>query len=120
MSRHALSALLLIGCATPMSALRDDNRRLTQNVTELRADRRAQDRKLRDLQHQLDQLRAERSLVGPRRCTELPVEVAGPATAPSSQLGLQPDGSRIVAVTDDGTEIVYEGDAARGQGRDVR
>ena len=115
MSRHALCALLLIGCATPMSALRDDNRRLTQNVTELRADRRAQDRKLRDLQHQLDQLRSERMAPALDGAPSLPVEVAAPATSTNPQLGLQSDGSRIVAVTDDGTEIVYEGDAAAGK-----
>ena len=97
-----------------MSALRDDNRRLTQNVTELRADRRAQDRKLRDLQHQLDQLRGER-VASREGAPSLPVEVAAPATPAAPTLGMQADGSRVVAVTDDGTEIVYEGDAAAGK-----
>ena len=45
-----------------MSAMRDDNRRLNTTVSELRADRRSQDRKLRDLQHQLDKLRATPSI----------------------------------------------------------
>src|SRR5206468_3635719 len=39
--------VFMVGCATPMSALREDNRRLTQTVSDLRTDRRAQDRKLR-------------------------------------------------------------------------
>jgi tol-pal system protein YbgF len=90
-----------------MKALREDNRRLTRTVTELRADRRQQDRKLRDLQHQLDELRAKvvtgviDSAGAP---PSLPVEVATPPPG---------DGSRIVGVADDGTEIVYEGEAVQ-------
>jgi tol-pal system protein YbgF len=93
-----------------MSTLRDDNRRLTQTVAELRTDRRAQGRKLRDLQHQLDDLRATTAMTG--AVPVLPVEVAappGPAAAPA------PDAARVVGVTEDGTEIVYEGDAAAGR-----
>ena len=37
-----------------MSSLRDDNRRLTQTVSDLRVDRHAQDRKMRDLEQQVD------------------------------------------------------------------
>ena len=113
MSRHAFWLFLLIGCASRSSAMREDNRRLNDTVSELRADRRTQDRKMRDLQHQLDKLRADRvtSVVG--ALPPLPVEVATPpAGAGGSDLE---DGSRIVAVTDDGTEIVYEGDAAKGK-----
>ncbi|HEY0988339.1 MAG TPA: hypothetical protein VGD80_14850, partial [Kofleriaceae bacterium] len=51
--------LLAVGCATPASALREDNRRLSDKVSDLRNDRRAQDRKLRDLQHQVDELRSK-------------------------------------------------------------
>lgn len=103
--------LLAIGCASPMSALRDDNRRLTRSVTELRTERRAQDRKLRDLQHQLDKLRADRVSTMMGALPNLPVEVAGPPeAAPAGGVA-----SRVVAITDDGTEIVYEGEAATGK-----
>jgi tol-pal system protein YbgF len=110
MTRHAFWLLLVIGCASPMSAMRDDNRRLNTTVAELRADRRSQERKVRDLQHQLDKLRATQVSAVMASLPPLPVEVAAPpAGSPSS------DGSRIVAITDDGTEIVYEGDAAAGK-----
>ena len=35
-----------------MSTLREDNKRLSQSVAEMRAERRAQDRKIRDLEHE--------------------------------------------------------------------
>ncbi|MGE0546439.1 MAG: tol-pal system protein YbgF [Kofleriaceae bacterium] len=107
MIRHLLWVTAVVGCASPMSALRDDNRRLTTSVTELRADRRAQDRKLRDLQHQLDLIRANQVTATPM--PSLPVEVVAPAEPASN------DQSRVVGITDDGTEIVYEGDAAAGK-----
>ncbi|MGE0868127.1 MAG: tol-pal system protein YbgF [Kofleriaceae bacterium] len=107
MIRHLLWVTAVVGCASPMSALRDDNRRLSTSVTELRADRRAQDRKLRDLQHQLDLLRAKQVIDTP--IPSLPVEVVSP-TEP-----LPNEQSRVVGITDDGTEIVYEGDAAAGR-----
>jgi len=92
-----------------MSSLREDNRRLTKTVTELRADRRVQDRKLRDLQHQLDESHAKLAatvLDGPMPA--LPVEIAGPTAAATPA----PGSARVVGVADDGTEIVYEGEAA--------
>ncbi|MDX2086633.1 MAG: tol-pal system protein YbgF [Kofleriaceae bacterium] len=112
MSRHAFWLFLLVGCASRSSAMREDNRRLTDSVSELRAERRAQERKLRDLQHQLDKLRADRveSVVG--ALPALPVEVAAP---PASTAEPAADGARVVGVTEDGTEIVYEGDAAAGK-----
>ena len=116
MTRHISSALLLlvVGCTTPMSAMRSDNKLLTQTVEELRTDRRAQDRKLKDLQHQLDALRADKVTAMMASMPPLPVEVAGPGVA-SSRTNTDPGASRIVAITDDGTEIVYEGDAALGK-----
>lgn len=102
--------MLLVGCATPMKAMREDNRRLDKEVTELRDERRAQDRKLRDLQHQLDKLRADKVSALVAQMPALPVEVVGPAASKDTN-----DGSRIIAVADDGTEIVYEGDAAAGK-----
>jgi len=94
-----------------MSSLRDDNRRLEQTVTELRADRRAQERKLADLQHQLDELRGRVPIgAADGAVPVLPVEVAAPAPRAAA-----PDAARVVGVTEDGTEIVYEGDAAAGR-----
>jgi tol-pal system protein YbgF len=113
MSRQALCLLLLVGCASPVKALREDNRRLDKEVSGLRDERRAQDRKMRDLQHQLDKLRADKvsSLVA--QMPALPVEVVGPSGGAAKER--ESDGSRIIGVTDDGTEIVYEGDAAMGK-----
>jgi len=113
MTRNAFWLLFVMGCATPMSAMRDDNRRLNTTVSELRADRRVQDRKLRDLQHQLDKLREQQVSAVMASLPVLPVEVVAP---PAASMGsISSDGSRVVAVTDDGTEIVYEGDAAAGK-----
>jgi tol-pal system protein YbgF len=102
----------VVGCATPASSLRDDNRRLAQTVTDLRTDRRTQERKLRDLQHQLDEAKGNRAAVLAAEVPVLPVEVAGPAAPPATAAS---DAARIVGVSDDGTEIVYEGDAAAGR-----
>jgi tol-pal system protein YbgF len=94
-----------------MSSLRADNRRLTQNVDELRTDRRAQDRKIKDLEHQL--AIAKSSQTAPD-VPQLPVEVMAPArTAPGAPVA--PGDPRVVAVEEDGTQIVYEGDAALGK-----
>lgn len=113
MSRPALCLMLLVGCATPLKAAREDNRRLDKEVTQLRDERRAQDRKLRDLQHQLDKLRADKVSALVAQMPALPVEVVGPVG--SSTNHKESDGSRVIGVTDDGTEIVYEGDAAAGK-----
>jgi tol-pal system protein YbgF len=100
----------LVGCASPMSALRDDNRRLSNTVGELRAERRAHDRKMRDLQHQLDQIRAQVvTQTVDAMPPNLPVEVATPNQPTTTP------GSRVVGVTEAGEEIVYEGDAASGK-----
>jgi tol-pal system protein YbgF len=92
-----------------MSAMRDDNRRLSSNLTELRAERRLQDRKLRDLQRQLDLARAQVVQSTIEGVPSLPVEVAGP------ERPISPSAPRVVGVTEDGEEIVYEGDAAAGK-----
>jgi tol-pal system protein YbgF len=92
-----------------MSTLRDDNRRLTHSVDELRDERRSQDRKIRDLEHELDQVRAKIVTSAVDGMPSLPVEVVAPKTAPSDP------GERVVGVADDGGEIVYEGDAAAGR-----
>jgi tol-pal system protein YbgF len=107
--------VLLVGCTTPMSAMRADNKALSQTVEELRDDKRAQDRKLKDLQHQLDKLRADKVSALVSSMPPLREEVAGPAGSPSPMTSADGGPSRIVAITDDGTEIVYEGDAALGK-----
>ena len=105
-TRHVVCiALASVGCATPVKALREDNRRLTQQVADLRADRRVQDRKLRDLEHQLAE--AKVASVSAQAVPTLPVEVVAPPA--------YGDGQRLVGVADDGSEIIYEGDAAAGK-----
>ena len=88
-----------------MTAMREDNKRLSQSVAEMRAQRRIQDRKIRDLELELAMAKEQ----GPRSeaVPQLPVEVVGPPSAPES--------GRVVAIAEDGTEIVYEGDAALGK-----
>ena len=105
-TRHVFwIALASIGCASPVKALREDNRRLEKSVADLRADRRAQDRKLRDLEHQLAQLKVATSRVD--ALPTLPVEVVAPPA--------YAEGQRFVGIADDGSEIIYEGDAALGK-----
>lgn len=94
-----------------MSAMRADNQRLNHQVVELRADRRIQDRKVRDLEHQLDMARAK-IVTSIMDAPPLPVEVMGAPPPPAS------DGANIVGIADDGAEIVYEGDAAAGKRAD--
>ncbi|MFT3699076.1 MAG: tol-pal system protein YbgF [Kofleriaceae bacterium] len=91
-----------------MSELRADNRRLNKDVGELRADRRVQDRKIKDLEHQLALAKTAQGMSSD--VPVLPVEVMAPPKPPA-----QPGEARVVGVTDDGTEIVYEGDAATGK-----
>jgi tol-pal system protein YbgF len=94
-----------------MATLREDNHRLNETVTDLRAERRAQDRKIRDLEHQLSLL--EVKAVAPETMPQLPVEVVAPAAAPAARDGASE--GRVVGIADDGSEIVYEGDAALGK-----
>lgn len=92
-----------------MSAMRDDNRRLNQAVSELRTERRAQERKLRDLQRQIDLARANQVAAVVPNMPQLPVEVVAPDKV------VPANGPRVVGVTENGEEIVYEGDAALGK-----
>ena len=105
-TRHVLwVALASVGCASPAKALRADNHQLSRSVSDLRADRRAQQRKIRDLELQIAQLKIDAQT--PEPVPQLPVEVVAPPAYEDDQ--------RLVAVTDDGTEIIYEGDAALGK-----
>jgi tol-pal system protein YbgF len=98
-------ALASVGCASHSKALREDNRRLSNSVSELRADRRVQDRKIRDLEHRLAE--AKVASATPEALPTLPVEVVAP---PAYE-----EGQRFVGIADDGSEIIYEGDAALGK-----
>jgi tol-pal system protein YbgF len=121
MIRQALLISFLVGCASPMTAVRDDNRRLDNEVSSLRDERRAQDRKMRDLEHQLDAMKANKATSIAASVPQLPVEVAAPPQQQQGAMGSiemrNENGvvSRVVGVTEDGTEIVYEGDAALGK-----
>ncbi len=107
-TRHALWVVLAsVGCATPMTALREDNKRLTTSVAEMRADRRIQDRKIRDLENQLALDKTKAPAARNEAVPQLPVEVVAPPTSA--------DSPRVVGIADDGSEIVYEGDAALGK-----
>src|SRR5262245_34932060 len=75
-----------------MTTLRADNKRLTQSVAELRADRRAQDRKIRDLEHQVALLQEKQ--LGSEPVPVLPVEVMAPPTPK--------DSARVVGISSDG------------------
>lgn len=88
-----------------MTALREDNKRLSQNVAEMRAERRAQDRRIRDLEHQLALQKTKTQRAEP--LPQLPVEVIAPPPSAGAP--------RVVGIAEDGTEIVYEGDAALGK-----
>jgi tol-pal system protein YbgF len=88
-----------------MKSLREDNKRLSQDVAEMRAERRAQERKIRDLEVQLALEKTKKHDIEP--VPQLPVEVVAPPTVG--------EGQRLVAIADDGSEIVYEGDAALGK-----
>ncbi|HEY1549255.1 MAG TPA: tol-pal system protein YbgF [Kofleriaceae bacterium] len=90
-----------------MSQLKTENRQLTVELVELRADHRAQDRKIRDLEHQLA-MQKENEVVPDM--PKLPVEVVTPPTGQAA-----PGAERVVGVAADGGEIIYEGDAALGR-----
>lgn len=113
-----LLASALTGCAGPASQLRKDRARLDEDVSQLRADLRREKRKRRDLETENLVLRdkLETYQVGAGRVGDvpsLPVEVLGPdEESPASD-------ELVVSVNDDGTEIVYVGDAASGKGAEA-
>ncbi|HTJ40769.1 MAG TPA: tol-pal system protein YbgF [Kofleriaceae bacterium] len=92
----------------------------------MRSETRADKATIRDLQNQVfvlkDQLETAQVAAGraPGQVPKLPVEVLAPQTekdppAGDSDLSELGDGARVVGVADDGTEIVYVGDAAAGK-----
>jgi tol-pal system protein YbgF len=100
------------GCASQLSMVKSDNARLRTMVTELRADKRRAERRVRELEGELADYRGDDAPDrGRASAPVLPVEVLTP-DAPAGD-GLAP-GQRIVGIADDGTAIIYEGDAALG------
>ena len=112
-----LCALALPACGGPASQLRAEQVRLDDELARVRAELRREKRKTRDLETENLVLRdkLETRTIGAARvgAPELPVEVLAPDEPPAhADLG---DDVRVVATTDDGTEIVYVGDAATGR-----
>jgi tol-pal system protein YbgF len=99
------------GCAGPATQLRRERSRLDAELTQTRAELRKERRRAQELETENIVLRdkLETREVGAARVGEpqLPVEVLAPDEPP-------PD-DEIVSVTDDGTEIVYVGEAASGR-----
>ncbi len=116
----ALAASLLGACAGPSAQRRRDTVLLEDELAELRAELRRGRRRIAELETEnvvlRDKVDTAEVAAGASGVPSLPVEVLGPDEAPAPA---DPDGERIVAVTDDGTEIVYVGDAAAGRGVEV-
>ena len=121
-----LAAVLLPGCASQLSELKRANHTLSDQVTTLRAQARTDQATIRDQQNQIfvlkDQLETAEvaGAKAPGQVPKLPVEVLKPSAeadppAGDSDLADLGDGARVVGVADDGTEIVYVGDAAAGK-----
>lgn len=116
-----LVAFALGGCGSQLAQVRAENRRLTTQVDDLRLEARGDKRTIQDLHNQVFVLRDQLETQGVQQgkvgtdVPRLPVEVLGPA--PDVDLGpsdLEP-GARLVARGDDGSEIIYAGDAASGK-----
>jgi tol-pal system protein YbgF len=124
--RHALIGAVIwtCGCGGPLAKTRAENTRLQSTVTDLRADSRRDKRRIRELENRLALLEGgDGSPERARRDGDMPslrVEVVAPGTTPPagdrdpslSDLG---EGAELVGVAEDGTEIVYVGDAAAGR-----
>jgi tol-pal system protein YbgF len=119
--RVSLAAFLLTAalsaCAGPATQLRRENARLDEDVAQLRADLRREKRKSRDLETENLVLRdkLETVEIGAGRVGDvprLPVEVLAPDDEGAPDAG---DGEVVVSVGEDGTEVVYVGDAATGK-----
>jgi tol-pal system protein YbgF len=114
---YALVAVACVagaGCASQLSMVKAENHRLKAQVTQLRADKRRADRKVRELENELavQNDRSDTAAVARVRtgAPVLPVEVMAPEVTD----GLGPD-ERVVGISDDGTAIIYAGDAATGK-----
>jgi tol-pal system protein YbgF len=107
---YAIAFVLLAGGCGGSQALRNENARLRLEIAEVKADRRHDKRKIRNL---------EKRLVVDNVTRALPVEVrapAAPAPAPADPepaVVSTPEGDGEIAYADDDIEIVYVGEAAR-------
>jgi tol-pal system protein YbgF len=114
-----VGALVCAGCGGPMARTRAENTRLESTVSTLRAEKRRDQRRIRELENQVVLLRAQAS-TGGSEMPALPVEVVAPGATPPAadrdpslaELGRD---AQVVGVAEDGTEIVYVGDAAAGK-----
>jgi tol-pal system protein YbgF len=123
-----VATLTSAGCASQLSIVKAENKRLRAQVTDLRADKRRAERKTRELENELALLdeRDDTRAIGKARTGRpvLPVEVMAPSAddlPPSNDVdlgagvdGLEP-GQRVVDISADGTAIIYEGAAATGR-----
>jgi tol-pal system protein YbgF len=104
-----------------MARTRAENTRLEATVASLRTEMRRDKRRIRELENQVTLLRDRGGGSGERPdMPSLPVEVVGPGATPPAGDGdpsLAEYGSdaAVVGVAEDGTEIVYVGDAAAGR-----
>jgi tol-pal system protein YbgF len=112
----AVAVMAGAGCASQLSVVKADNHRLREQLTTLRGEKRRAERKVRELENELllREDRADTVAVGHKRTGApiLPVEVLAPE--PGTITDLEP-GQRVVGIAEDGTAIVYEGDAASGK-----
>jgi tol-pal system protein YbgF len=114
-----VGVLVCAGCGGPLARTRAENTRLTSTVSSLRAEKRRDKRRIRELENQVVLLRAQAG-TGSGELPSLPVEIVGPGATPPAadrdptlaELG---HGAEVVGVAEDGTEIVYVGDAAAGK-----
>jgi tol-pal system protein YbgF len=110
-----LCGLLATGCAGGGAHLKQENSTLQQTVTRLRAEARRDRHRIRDLENQVFVLkdRADTAQVQRGRTAgqepELPVEVLEPEVGPAAET---PRDYQMAGTADDGTEIIYMGDAA--------
>jgi tol-pal system protein YbgF len=106
----AFALLLGSACGGPTQQVKSDNRSLQLKINELRAEGRRERARIHDLENQIllmqDKLETARLHGGGGRGAEprLPVEVLEPEPAGN------PD-YRVVGVDEEGSEIVYTGDA---------
>jgi len=125
--RHALLGAVIwaSGCGGPLAQTRAENTRLQTTVTDLRADARKDKRRIRELENRVALLEGGTGVEAapPRAHADLPplpVEVVAPGATPPpgdgdpSLADLGAD-AELVGVAEDGTEIVYVGDAAAGR-----
>lgn len=117
----AAALLAFAGCAGPASQLRRDKAILAEDVADLRAQLRRDQRTIRDLQTEnlllRDKIETAELDAGRVGVPRLPVEVIEPGGDDDGYDVRAEYGSdaRIVGIDDDGYEIVYVGDAASGK-----